>query len=374
MSTRPRVTPNVTKVLVITATWTLTLLLSYTSTYLLIGDLIGLGKLSGTMEFWPDFVGNSVIGIVGGIVGGSLLVYRLNAAYKHDTFLSNIVYSAVMFLLIFAASQVLLLFAMPFALETARSGLAPGMRSGVRNVVINLLTPTFAANTLFVGLIVAGTQFMLQVNDKFGPGVLWKLMTGKYYHPRDEERIFMFLDLRASTEIAERIGHKRFFELLRELFQDVTRPVIDSKGDIYQYVGDEIVITWPVARGVQDGNCIECFFRIEQAIASRSAWYTQHFGVVPRFKAGVHVGEATVGEIGVIKKDIVYSGDVLNTTARIQEECNRHRADLLASDELLRRISFGRSYAATLIGEIRLRGKAEALSLSAVRLSASAAA
>ena len=360
-------TPNLTKVLVITASWTLLLLFSYVSTYLLVGDLIVLGKLTGTYEFWPDFVGNSVIGIVGGLLGGSLLVYKMNAAYKHATFLSSIVHSAVVFLLIFVGSQVVLLFAMPFTLDTVRTGLMSGLRSGARNLDVNLLTPTFLANVVFVGLVVAGTQFMLQVNDKFGPGVLWRLLTGKYYHPRDEERIFMFLDLRSSTEIAERIGHKRFFELLRELFQDVTKPVVDSRGDIYQYVGDEVVITWPVHRGVQDSNCIECFFRIERAIAAKSGRYIQEFGVVPAFKAGVHVGEATVGEIGIIKKDIVFSGDVLNTTARIQEECNRHQVDLLASSDLLERMSMGRRYAAALIGEIQLRGKAEALALSVVR-------
>jgi hypothetical protein len=143
--------------------------------------------------------------------------------------------------------------------------------------------------------------------------VLWKLLTGKYYRPRDEERIFMFLDLRSSTAIAEQIGHKRFFEFLRELFQDVTRPVVESRGEIYQYVGDEV----PVERGLQDANCIACFFRIEQAIAAKGAEYLDRFGVAPAFKAGVHVGEATVGEIGVVKKDIVYSGDVLNTTSRM---------------------------------------------------------
>lgn len=354
-------TPNLTKVLVITASWTLLLLFSFVSTYLLVGDLIVLGKLSGAYEFWPDFVGNAVIGVVGGLLGGSLLVYKMNAAYKHATFFSSIVHSAVVFLLIFVGSQVALLFAMPFVLDTVRSGLASGLRSGVRNLDVNLLTPTFLANVVFVGLLVAGTQFMLQVSDKFGPGVLWKLLTGKYYHPRDEERIFMFLDLRSSTEIAERIGHKRFFELLRELFQDVTKPVVDSRGDIYQYVGDEVVITWPVQRGVQDENCIE------RAIAGKSARYIEEFGVVPAFKAGVHVGEATVGEIGIIKKDIVFSGDVLNTTARIQQECNRHQVDLLASSELLGRLSMGKRYAAALIGEIQLRGKSEALSLSAVR-------
>jgi adenylate cyclase len=203
--------------------------------------------------------------------------------------------------------------------------------------------------------------------SSFGPGVLWKLVTGKYYHPRDEERVFMFLDLRSSTEIAERIGHKRFFELLRELFQDVTKPVLDSSGDIYQYVGDEVVITWPVPRGIQDGNCIECFFRIERALAAKREEYVARFGVVPDFKAGVHVGAATVGEIGVVKKDIVYSGDVLNTTSRIQEECNRYGVNLLASSELLRRLALEPGYQAVPLGEIHLRGKSEALGLSEVR-------
>jgi adenylate cyclase len=367
-------TPNQAKVLAIAATWTLTLLLAYVSTYLLIGDLIDLGKLTGTYEFWPDFVGNALIGVVGGLLGGALLVYKLNSPYRHSTFLSSIVHSVTAFLLVFVGSQVVLLFSMSFVLDTVRSGLASGLRSGIRNLDVNLGSTTFVANIVFVGLIVAGTQFMLQVNDKFGPGVLWKLLTGDYYHPRDEERIFMFLDLRSSTEIAERIGHKRFFELLRELFQDVTKPVVESRGDIYQYVGDEVVITWPVQRGVEDGNCIECFFRIERAIAAKRERYVREFGVIPSFKAGVHVGEATVGEIGIIKKDIVFSGDVLNTTSRIQQECNRYQVDLLASSDLLARMSIGRRYDAALIGEIRLRGKTAVLSLSAVRLAAPVAA
>jgi adenylate cyclase len=177
----------------------------------------------------------------------------------------------------------------------------------------------------------------------------------------------MFLDLRSSTQIAEQIGHKRFFELLREVYQDVTQPVVECRGEIYQYVGDEVVITWPVPRGVQDRNCIECFFRIERVLSEKRASYLERFGVSPSFKAGVHVGEATIGEIGVIKKDIVFSGDVLNTTARIQQECNRHAVDLLASAELLGRVSLGDTYAIARIGEIQLRGKTEALALSAVR-------
>ena len=74
-----------------------------------------------------------------------------------------------------------------------------------------------------------------------------------------------------------------------------------------------------------------------------------------------------MGEIGVVKKDIVYSGDVLNTTARIQEECNRHDARLLVSSRVLQQVTVGDAYDVVPIGEIRLRGKAEGLALSQVR-------
>jgi len=361
------------KVVLIATAWTFLLVLTYVNTYLLIGDLIQQGKLSGTYDFWPDLFGNVVVGVVGGLVGGSFLVFGVNAGYRHKTFVSGIVRSTLTFLVTYLAIAVVVLFAMPFVLYSIQSGLGEGIRRGWDNLVLNLYTPSFPVTGLIIGLIVAGTQFMLQVNDKFGPGVLWKLTTGKYYHPRDEERVFMFLDLRASTEIAERIGHKRFFELLKELFQDVTKPVIDSYGDIYQYVGDEVVITWPVHLGIQNGNCIQCFFRIVEVLAEKRAEYVERFGVVPDFKAGLHVGEATVGEIGVVKKDIVYSGDVLNTTSRIQQECNRYSVNLLASADLVRRLVLEPAYEARPLGEIRLRGKAEALGLNEVRAVAAVA-
>ena len=373
MSSTARHASNGVKVLLITASWTGLLILLYINSYLLIGDLIGWGRLSGTNDFWPDFWGNTVIGLVGGLVGGSFLVFSVNAGYRHKTFLSGIVRSVLTFLVTYMAIAVTVIFAMPFALYSLRSGVVEGTQRGWDNLVLNLYTPSFPVTAVLFGLVVAGTQFMLQVNDKFGPGVLWKLMTGKYYHPRDEERVFMFLDLRSSTEIAERIGHKRFFELLRELFQDVTKPVIDSFGDIYQYVGDEVVITWPVQLGIQNGNCIQCYFRIVEVLAEKREEYVERFGVVPDFKAGLHVGEATVGEIGVVKKDIVYSGDVLNTTSRIQQECNKYSVNLLASADLVRRLVLAPFYEARPLGEIRLRGKTEALGLNEVRAVAAVA-
>jgi len=70
----------------------------------------------------------------------------------------------------------------------------------------------------------------------------------------------MFLDIKSSTTIAERIKHKKYFELLNDFFNDVTDPIIYNKGEIYQYVGDEITVSWKLENGVDNFNCINCFF------------------------------------------------------------------------------------------------------------------
>jgi adenylate cyclase len=74
-------------------------------------------------------------------------------------------------------------------------------------------------------------------------------------------------------------------------------------------------------------------------------------------KLGLHIGEATVGEIGVIKKDIVFSGDVLNTTSRIQGECNNYDVNILLSSDLVERIHPNAEFQQIALGNILLKGK-----------------
>jgi adenylate cyclase len=217
-------------------------------------------------------------------------------------------------------------------------------------------------------LLVSSTQFMLQVNDKFGPGILWKFVTGKYYHPRKEERIFMFLDLKSSTTIAEKIGHNNFFNLLKEIFRDITEPIINSQGEIYQYVGDEVIVTWPVQKGLSENNCLQCFYMIQKTLLVKKEYYLERYSILPTFKAGLHIGEATVGEIGVIKKDIVYSGDVLNTTSRIEGECNNHNVNIIISSALLQRMPLNGEYQKIPLGEIQLKGKKEKVELMTMKI------
>ena len=221
---------------------------------------------------------------------------------------------------------------------------------------------------LFWLFIVIFTLLGLSVNDKYGPGVFKSFILGKYFHPKREERVFMFLDLRGSTTIAEKLGEEQYFNFLKEVFSDVTPAILNSKGQIYQYVGDEIVISWNKDPGMQDANCLKCFFDIQKCLLDRRPYYQEKYvGVIPEFKAGLHYGFVMVGEMGVVKREIAFSGDVLNTTARIQSKCNELGVNILLSKYLLDKLgSLPDLFKTTPVGEMQLRGKEQPVMLYTV--------
>ena len=151
--------------------------------------------------------------------------------------------------------------------------------------------------------------------------------------------------------------------MLREYFSDLSDSIIEYSGEIYQYVGDEIVVSWKLKNGLQNNNCIQCFFAMKAAIKKQTKKYNEKFGLLPGFKAGFHLGKVTTGEIGVIKKDIIFTGDVLNTTARIQGLCNTYKVDILISDHLMKNLHLHSQFQIKTLGENELRGRDERIKL-----------
>lgn len=203
-------------------------------------------------------------------------------------------------------------------------------------------------------------------NTLLGKNFLFKLFTGKYHKPFEEERVFMFLDIKSSTSIAEKIGHKKFLSLLNDFFYDLSGPVIATKGEIYKYVGDEAIISWKMKNAMTDSNPLRCFFMLRELVSKNSEKYLKHYGVIPQFKAGVHGGMVVTGEMGYIKKEITFLGDVMNTTARIEEACNEFNQSLIVSDEALGKMNPGKEYLVKSLGEIKFRGKEIPVSISSV--------
>jgi adenylate cyclase len=219
---------------------------------------------------------------------------------------------------------------------------------------------------LFLGMtlsLFAIIIFFRQLDRLLGPGVLIKLLLGRYHRPRREHRVFMFLDLKSSTSIAERLSKEAYYSFVNDFFRDLSLPVLNAGGEIYQYVGDEVVLSWKHEVGTRDANCLRVFFAIDAVIEGRKKHYLDRYGIVPEYKAGAHLGEVITAEIGDLKKEIVHNGDVLNTAARIQSMCNELGRRFVASKELIQAMEVPKDFSIEQLGAVALRGKAEPIEL-----------
>lgn len=232
---------------------------------------------------------------------------------------------------------------------------------------LGIFSPGFYSLLIYTLMIYTLLVFYIQINRMLGEGVLIKFLWGSYYKPIEEDRIFMFLDMKSSTTVAERLGHQKYYALMDEFYYGITKPVLSNRAEIYQYVGDEVVFTWKTKDGIKDGRCVRIFFDIMDRLNHRKEKYFDKYGLVPEFKAAVHTGKVITAKIGDLKRVIVYNGDVVNTTSRMQELCNLYNCKLLISSKLLKRLSLDQSYNSTFIEAVKLRGKKKKIGLFCIQ-------
>lgn len=232
--------------------------------------------------------------------------------------------------------------------------------------------PTFTyyifEEDFFIAIVYAMTfalsiNFTRMLSRKMGQGMLLSYITGTYFHPVIQERIVMFLDVANSKEISEKLGPLNFHNFLNDLFYDITEPIVLHRGIIYEYVEDLVVITWAINKGLTNGNCIRTFFSIKDNLDQLKEKYYLNYGFSPKIRAGLHCGNLVRAEIGDVKTQIVFHGDVMNTTSRILEKSRELDKGMLASTHLMLRIQLPNIYESDTVGIMNLKGKDEAIEL-----------
>lgn len=334
--------------------------LVFTLVYVLIekgilGDSPQYPSTGNPYDFSSSLYSNLLLSTLTGLAIGVFEVRYLNRLFTQKSFGVKLAMKALVYLAIIVTF--LLVVATTSNLQKFDTTLSDPV---VWHSTWNFLSSfAFWSVALFIAAIMLIALFYSDISDNLGQGVLFNYLTGKYHQPVEEERIFMFLDMKSSTAFAEKLGHVRYFEMLKAYYAALSDPIIDFAGEIYQYVGDEVVVSWTVDEGLRSNNCIRCFFAMREALAGKSGDFQRTYGLVPTFKAGLHCGRVTTGEIGVIKKDIIFTGDVLNTTARIQGLCNDLGVDILVSQQLAMRLTPDPSWQFNALGQSALRGRDE---------------
>lgn len=237
-----------------------------------------------------------------------------------------------------------------------------------RQLLLDLFfSESFVVTVVYFILISSVITLFLQLNQKMGQGILKNMLLGRYHHPREEKRIFLFIDMKASTTIAEKLGHVKFSLLIKDCFADITDAVIKHDAEIYQYVGDEVILCWKSKKGIRKNHCVKAFFSFQETLNDKAAYYQKNYGLQPFFKAGAHIGRTMVTEVGILKRELAYLGDVLNTAARIQGKCNELGQTLLISNKLKLVLSLEDEFDLLVYDNLHLTGKVETVKVVGVQ-------
>jgi len=328
--------------------------------------IIGIGLVFGLLYnylFYPhtlvEYTEAVSVSIVIGLVLGILEEFVFDRVFQNLSFLMVSLIRTLLYALLISIVLGLVL-----SIETSSVE-----QISYRDALIEYFkSPLFQRDFIYTFIFIILMLILFQIILLIGKANFFRLTLGLYHRPREVSRIFMFADLKGSTSIAEKLAIKQYSSLIKDCFYDISDAIIMFGGEIYQYVGDEIVVIWPIRR--KNLNCIRSFFKMAEIFERKKNSYQSKYGLVPEFKAGIHAGTVIVTTVGKQKKEIVYQGDVLNTTSRIEGKCNELKENLLISEVMLKYLEPENEFILEKKDEIELRGKAQKLSLYGVKLAA----
>lgn len=215
--------------------------------------------------------------------------------------------------------------------------------------------------TLAIYLFLMGhlITFVRSVHKKFGTRVFVNTLLGKYQDPVEEDLIFMFIDLRRSTAIAEELGHVTYSNFMKDYYRLLSNCCEENHGEIYQIAGDGAFLTWKTSACKNVAHPINCFFDFSVCLGKTKHRFMKKYGIAPSFKVGAHCGKVIATEVGNFGSEMAYHGDVLNTTSRIQSLCAKLGQEFLISEELFEILPkpFDHGYLVKKEGFFELRGK-----------------
>lgn len=361
MSLSPRARRNLLRIIPFGVIWFLLAQVFLISDWAATGSFAEVPETAIELDARIYLYASLAVALVGFLVGAVELLF-LNQRFANHGLATKLV-GKTLFYAALLTGVILVTFPIAAAMEMGTGLGDPRVGERLRDF---LVSKTSLSTAVQLATSLVASLFYSEISEHMGPQVLTNFLTGRYHTPKEERRVFLFTDMKSSTSIAEQLGHERYFALLRAYYETLSDAIVDHGGEVYQYVGDEIVVSWPEEAGVRNDACLRCVFQMKRDLEARADDFERRFGVAPSFKAGLQTGAVTTGELGALKKDIVFSGDVLNQTARLQALCGEVDADVLIGGDLRARLSEGSGGEFRSLGAHRLRGRDEAVEVFAV--------
>jgi adenylate cyclase len=279
-----------------------------------------------------------IVGISLFVLGGPMRVWIGGLSFTANLIVRSAIYAAIIVPILF------------FQLGSVIAGVAPDPSH--KTLWIDI---TYSVACVVLANLVLG------ITNIIGPRAFLNFIIGRYHTPIEEKRFVLFVDIAGSTGLAERLGGIAIHRLLDRTFRLLSLAVVDCRGEVLNYVGDEVIVTWPERSGAIDCRPLRCFAAMRDELARASSQFEHEFGVAPRIRGSLHFGTVIVGEIGDIKRAIVFNGDVMNTAARLEELSRGVDGGFLASRAAMQRFDSAPPFAIRDLGRLAIRGRADGI-------------
>jgi adenylate cyclase len=164
----------------------------------------------------------------------------------------------------------------------------------------------------------------------------------------------MFVDVRGFTTLSETMTATKLVALLNELFDKLSREILDQEGTIDKFIGDSVMSFWNAPIAVVDHAARACRSAIQMRSAI-DAFNQGRSGPPIRIATGISTGSACVGNVGSRSRfDYSVIGDTVNVAARVEAACRHVDFDIVASENT---IDMAQDLACLFAGNIDLKGK-----------------
>lgn len=164
---------------------------------------------------------------VTGLILGSIEVLLLGKVFIRLSFIQKIIFKTLFYI----GSIIIFLFGIGTLTNSVILNLSPFHSEVFDTMKVFFFNFAFWSVIIYSVFFISISLFIIEVSEYLGLNVFRNYLTGRYHQPREEERIFMFLDMKSSTTIAEELGHLHYYDLLNQYYADITDAIINTYGE-----------------------------------------------------------------------------------------------------------------------------------------------
>ncbi len=131
---------------------------------------------------------------------------------------------------------------------------------------------------------------------------------------------FIFVDLKGSTALTERIDQEAMSEIKRRYFTVMAAQIERHGGTIEKYIGDAIMAVFGIPRAHEDDalRAVRAAHGMQQELAGLNEDFQRFYGVELANRTGVNTGEVVANTDPTANQQLA-TGDTVNVAARLEQ-------------------------------------------------------